>query len=186
MKLMGMSAVALAMALSACGGGGSSNAPSACGAGLGAHTLSGTVSAVHDGDTLTLIHSTGSEQVRLQGIDAPELAQAWGTSSQLALQSLVHHQPVTVVFDQRDRYTRLLGHVFSTGCDHINLRLLREGMAWYYRAYACDLPASLRTPFNQAESTAQQQQQGLWRQVSPVAPWIFRNGEDAPEPVCTN
>lgn len=185
MKFTGLGAVALVMALSACGGGAGS-APTACGAGLAAHVLSGTVSAVHDGDTFTLSQTAGSVQVRLQGIDAPELAQAWGTSSQLALQALVHHQPVTVVYDQRDRYERVLGHVFSTACDHINLRLLRAGMAWYYRAYACDLPARMRSTFDQAEWTAQQQHQGLWQQADPVAPWVFRHGEDPPEPVCSN
>ncbi len=185
MKFNGIGATALALALSACGGGGSTTS-TACGAGLAAHTLSGTASAVHDGDTFTLTHSTGSEQIRLQGIDAPELAQAGGTPSHLALQALVQHQPVSVVYDQRDRYGRVLGHVFSSACDHINLRLLREGMAWYYRAYACDLPASLRSQFNQAELTARQQHQGLWQQANPVAPWFFRNGEDPPEPVCSH
>ena len=157
------------------------------GGALNVATLQGKVIGVADGDTVTLLDAQKNQhKIRLQGIDAPELAQDWGSESRAALQGLALHQTVTIAYDQRDRYGRLLGHVFSTGCDHINLRLLREGMAWYYRAYACDLPASLRTPFNQAESTAQQQQQGLWRQVSPVAPWIFRNGEDAPEPVCTN
>lgn len=185
MKFTGLGAVALAMALSACGGG-AGNTPTACGAGLAAHVLSGTVSTVHDGDTFTLTQASGNEQVRLQGIDAPELAQAGGTSSQLALQALVHHQAVFVVYDQRDRYGRVLGHVFSAACDHINLRLLREGMAWYYRAYACDLPASMRSQFKLAEWTAQQQHLGLWQQTDPVAPWFFRNGEDPAEPVCSN
>ena len=185
MKFIGMQVMVLAMALTSCGGGGG-NVPTACGAGLAAHAVSGTVSAVHDGDTFTLTLSTGSEQVRLQGMDAPELAQTGGTASHLALESLLRHQPVTVLYDQRDRYGRVLGHVFSSACDHMNLRLLREGMAWYYRAYACDLPASLRSQFKQAESTARQQQLGLWQQSNPVAPWVFRNGEDPPEPVCSN
>lgn len=184
MKFNGITAVALAMTLSACGGGGA--ASTTCGAGLAAHTLSGTASAVHDGDTFTLTHSAGSVQVRLQGIDAPELAQTGGTSSRQALQTLVLHQPVSVVYGQIDTYGRALGHVFSSACDHINLRLLREGMAWYYRAYACDLPASLRSTFKQAELTAQQQHLGLWQQPNPVAPWVYRNGDDPPEPVCSN
>lgn len=176
---------AMAMALAACGGQGSS-APALCGAGLATHTLSGTVSTVHDGDTLTLSHSGGSDQVRLQGIDAPELAQAWGSESHLALQSAALHQTLTVAYDQRDRYGRLLGHVLDARCEHLNLRLLREGMAWYYRAYACELPSSLRNQFDQAEQNARQTRLGLWQQSQPTAPWVFRNGEDPPVPVCSN
>lgn len=185
MKLNGIGAMALTMALAACGGE-FDNTPVACGTGVAAHTLSGTASAVHDGDTLTLTHSTGTEQVRLQGIDAPELAQDWGSESRAALQGLALHQTVTIAYDQRDRYGRLLGHVYGSACEHLNLRLLREGQAWYYRAYACDLPANLRTGFDQAEQAARQQRRGLWQQTQPIAPWVFRNGEDPAVPVCTD
>jgi endonuclease YncB( thermonuclease family) len=184
MGLTKICAVAIAMALTACGGQGSANTD--CGAGLAAHTLSGTAVNVHDGDTFTLHHSNDSDQIRLQGIDAPELAQAWGSESHQALQSLALQQALSVHYDQRDRYGRVLGHVFNAGCEHLNLRLLREGMAWYYRAYACDLPAHLRTAFDQAEQSARQQRLGLWQQPQPMAPWVFRNGEDPPVPVCSN
>jgi micrococcal nuclease len=176
--------MAIAMALTGCGGQGAN--PTDCGAGLAAHTLSGNAVAVHDGDTLTLHHTHGSDQVRLQGIDAPELAQAWGSEAHQALQTLALQQRLWVHYDQRDRYGRLLGHVFNAACEHLNLRLLREGMAWYYRAYACDLPVGLRSAFDQAEQTARQQRLGLWQQIEPMAPWVFRNGEDPPVPVCSN
>jgi len=182
MKFAGICAAGLVMALTACGG--QSGASTVCAPGLAAHQLLGTASAVHDGDTFTLSHAGGSEQVRLQGIDAPELAQAWGTESRLTLQALALNKPVSVAYDQRDRYGRVLGHVFNATCEHLNLRLLRGGMAWYYRAYACDLPASLRSQFNQTELGARQQRLGLWQQPSPMAPWVFRNGEDPPVPVC--
>ena len=183
MKSIAMAAMAVTMVLAACGGGGP--ASTACGAGVASHTLSGTATAVHDGDTLTLTHSGGSEQVRLQGIDAPELAQDWGAESRAALQALALHQAVTITYDQKDRYGRLLAHVFGSGCEHINLRLLREGQAWYYRAYACDLPASMRSTFDQAEITARQARHGLWQQATPMAPWVFRNGEDPAAPACS-
>jgi endonuclease YncB( thermonuclease family) len=148
--------------------------------------LTGTASAVHDGDTLTLQHPGGNEQIRLQGIDAPELGQAWGSASRQALQDLALHQPLSVRYDQRDRYGRVLGHVLGTGCEHFNARLLREGQAWYYRAYACELPATLRSQFNAAEQAARQARLGLWQQTGPVAPWVFRNGEDPSVPVCAS
>ena len=185
MTFNGIGAMGLAMALAACGGG-TGDTPLACGAGAAAHTLTGTASAVHDGDTLTLTHSTSSEQVRLQGIDAPELTQDWGAESRSALQALALHQTVTVAYDQRDRYGRLLAHVFGRGCEHLNPRLLREGQAWYYRAYACELAASLRSAFDQAEQTARQQRRGLWQQAQPMAPWVFRNGEDPATPLCSD
>ena len=178
-------ACATAVALAGCGGG-QDVPPASCGAGLGSHVLQGTASAVHDGDTLTLQHAGGSEPVRLQGIDAPELGQAWGSAARLALQALTLHQPLTVLYTQRDRYGRVLGHVLGSGCEHLHVRLLREGQAWYYRAYACELPAALRGQFDAAEQAARQAHRGLWQQADPLAPWVYRNGEDPPLPVCSD
>lgn len=182
MQLTGMGAAALAATLTACGG---QSGQEWCAAGTAAQVLQGTVTAVHDGDSFTLSHPGGQAAVRLQGIDAPELAQPWGQASLQALRQLTLHQPLRVAYDQQDRYGRLLGQVFSAQCEHLNLRMLREGQARFYRAYACDLPPSWRQSFRQAEQSAAQRGLGLWQQVQPQAPWVFRNGEDPPEPVCS-
>jgi len=49
---------------------------------LEAATLTGRIVGVHDGDTITLLDATKTQhKIRLAGIDAPELRQAFGTRS---------------------------------------------------------------------------------------------------------
>ena len=48
-------------------------------------TLTGKVVGVHDGDTLTLLVNEKQYKVRLDGIDAPELGQDFGTRAKQAL-----------------------------------------------------------------------------------------------------
>jgi len=179
--------LALGMALTACGGSASTEGAAtnpACGAPTGSTVLTGTVTAVHDGDTLTLSTNTTTEHIRLQGIDAPELAQPFGDNARQALLQQTLHQSVRVVYTQRDRYDRILGQVFTTPCVDVNQQLLSGGMAWFYTAYACELDSARRSRYASAEAQAHAQHLGLWHQSQPIAPWVFRNGEDPPTPNC--
>jgi endonuclease YncB( thermonuclease family) len=144
------------------------------------------VSAVHDGDTLSLDTGNGAEHIRLQGLDAPELAQAYGSTARQALSQRTLQQSVRVAYEQRDAYNRILGQVFTSSCQDVNLQLLQTGMAWFYKAYACELDSSRRVQYAQAESQARAQHLGLWSQNQPQAPWVYRNGEDPPMPLCAN
>lgn len=172
--------------LSGCGGGSDAPAPGAwCSADPGSQWLSGTVTAVHDGDTLSLETSSGHESIRLQGLDAPELAQAYGTTARLALSQSTLQQSVRVAYTQRDGYGRVLGQVWRTDCQDVNLQLLQSGMAWFYKAYQCELGSARRSRYTLAESQAQAQRLGLWRQSQPEAPWVYRNGNDPAAPVCS-
>ncbi len=175
----------LCVLLSACGG--SADTPSmaaSCNASAGSRWLSGTVSAVHDGDSLSLNTGQGTEHIRLQGLDAPELAQAHGPTARQALSQQTLQQAVRVAYQERDAYNRILGQVFIGPCRDVNLQQLQSGMAGFYRAYACDLDSARRTRYAQAEADAQAQRLGLWRQNTPVAPWVYRNGEDPQAPLC--
>jgi endonuclease YncB( thermonuclease family) len=128
---------------------------------------------------------TGTERVRLEGIDAPEWAQPYGMDAQKALERSSLGQAVQVAHRQRDRYGRLLGQVFLAQCQDLNLQLLRTGMAWFYKAYACDLDAPRRNTYAQAQAQAQSGRLGLWQGPNPVPPWVYRNGEDPPMPNCS-
>ena len=74
-----------------------------------AETLSGRVVRVIDGDTLVVLDASKTQQkIRLQGIDAPERGQAYGTKSKEHLSDLVAGQVVVVVdYRDLDRYQRI-------------------------------------------------------------------------------
>lgn len=178
--------VALCMLFTACGGSQDTGAhfPPRCGASADATVLTGTVTAVHDGDSLTLQIGTTTELIRLQGIDAPEMAQVFGDAAKQALKRQTFNQTVHVAYTHRDRYDRLLGQVFSTGCSDVNQQMLHNGLAWFYTAYACELDSQRRVLYESAQTQARAQKLGLWRQREPIAPWVFRNGQDTPGPSC--
>ena len=76
--------------------------------------LQGKVVHVADGDTITVLDSTNTQhKIRLQGIDAPEKAKAFGQKSKQSLHQLVHNKQVTVEYQKKDKYGRTLGMVTS-------------------------------------------------------------------------
>ena len=177
----------IAVALSACGGGdGASFAPATfnthCGVSVGTQRISGVVTSVHDGDTLTV----GGESIRLASIDAPELDQAYGPSSRLHLAAMVLGQTVTVTYAEKDRYDRVVGTVFKLDCANVNLNAVEEGAAWYYEIFQCDIDVRQRQAYAAAQARARASQRGLWS-ADAVAPWVHRNGVDAKVPnTCPN
>lgn len=177
----------IAVALSACGGGdGASFAPASgnthCGVSVGKQRITGTVTSVHDGDTITV----GGESIRLASIDAPELDQAYGPSSRANLAAMVLGQSVTVTYSQKDFYDRVLGTVFKPDCSPVNLRQVAAGAAWYYEAYQCDIDIRQRQAYAAAHASARTAKKGLWANAA-VAPWVHRNGVEAKVPAsCPN
>ncbi len=77
-----------------------------------ADSLTGKVVKVADGDSITVLDSINTQhRIRLQGIDAPEKGQAFGNASRKHLANLVAGKEVTVKWDKRDRYRRIVGFV---------------------------------------------------------------------------
>jgi endonuclease YncB( thermonuclease family) len=73
-------------------------------------------------------------KIRLQGIDAPERRQAYGTKSKEHLSDLIAGKTVVVDYSKYDRYQRILGKVLLGGED-VNLEQVEAGMAWHYKKY---------------------------------------------------
>jgi endonuclease YncB( thermonuclease family) len=201
--------------LAACGGGGSDSASTAaactgsacsltsssqatsatvatassttlCGVDVGPKLLEGLVTAVHDGDTITLTSGGTASKIRLDSIDAPELAQPFGSTSQAALSGAVLGKAVKVTYTKTDQYDRIVGAVFTDSCQYVNLNQVAKGMAWFYKAYQCEVTAAVRTQFSQAQDSAAAADLGLWAQVNPEAPWFYRNGSEPVTPVCSS
>jgi micrococcal nuclease len=136
-------------------------------------TITGKVVSVHDGDTVIVRTDDGQTlKVRLQGIDAPELKQAFGSRSRDELSALVKGKPVALVEHGRDKYGRTLGTVIVDGVD-ANARQVATGMAWHYARF--DKSAGLA----RAQEAARAARTGLWGDAAPVAPWEWRSQEQA-------
>ena len=155
-----------------------------CGVDVGLKLLEGAVTSVHDGDTITLSSGGAVYHIRLDSIDAPELAQPYGNASQSTLASAVLGKPVKVAYTKTDQYDRIVGAVFTDSCQYVNLNQVSTGMAWFYKAYQCEVSAAVRAQFSQAQGSASAADLGLWAQVDPDAPWFFRNGNEPVTPVC--
>ena len=141
-----------------------------------AATLEGRVVGVRDGDTLDLLTTTNVQvRVRLAGIDAPERGQAYGNVAKRALSALAYNRMARVEWSKKDNYGRVVGKVVVRDAD-VNLQLIRQGLAWHYKAYAAEQSAADRERYATAEGAARAQRLGLWQDPHPVAPWLFRHG----------
>lgn len=141
---------------------------------LNAATLQGKVIGVADGDTLTLLDAQKNQhKIRLQGIDAPEKAQAFGNKSKQSLHEMVHGKEVFVDVQKMDKYGRSVGKILVNQTDAC-LEQIKRGMAWHYKQYANEQSPEDRDVYAQAESTARAQSLGLWKDKSPTPPWAFR------------
>lgn len=140
--------------------------------------LRGTVTWVHDGDTLE-VENIGT--IRLIGIDTPERTNSgrdWylerqGISAaqqrqiyQTAKEFNIKHikgESVTLSLDHpvRDRYSRLLAYVHLDDGRILNRVLLEKGLAVVYRKFSF----KRKEEFLQAEEQARHAKIGLWEKT---------------------
>ncbi|MDP2030607.1 MAG: thermonuclease family protein [Thiobacillus sp.] len=137
-----------------------------------ADTMSGIIIVVIDGDTVLFkpdSYGTASPaflKIRLASIDAPEKDQPYGEASTRALSALVLHQRVEVTTVAIDAYGRTIAQI-QLGSMQVNTELVRRGLAWAsaYRS---------RAELKEAQREAQLAPRGLWREASPMPPWVWR------------
>ena len=81
-------------------------------------TITGKVVGVSDGDTITVLDGQKRQhKVRLNGIDAPESSQDFGSRAKQSLSDLVFGKTVTITSRKKDKYGRTLGTVTLDGKD---------------------------------------------------------------------
>jgi endonuclease YncB( thermonuclease family) len=107
-------------------------------------------------------------EVRLDGIDCPELAQAFGRKAKSFTSDLAFGKTVRLVEKGKDRYGRVLAEVFLPDGRSLNRQLLSAGLAWWYRTYSTDRSLA------DLERAARTAHRGLWADPEPVPPWDFR------------
>ena len=124
--------------------------------------VSGTVTSVTDGDTLIVDVAGTDTEVRLLGVNAPELDECWGPEAGSALTDLVLGREVLLGTGEEDidSFGRALRFVFIEEGDSVelvNARLVADGNAVAIQngnAYAYSMKAS--------EARAFQSGRGMW------------------------
>lgn len=134
---------------------------------------------VHDGDTLTLrcrVHSDQPArlQVRVWGIDAPELDQGiWGLRARDRMRDLADGW-VELESVDRDDYGRTVGRIYRGHLD-LGLAMVRDGYATVYRHYNRD------SAYRHALHEAQRERLGIWtRPGLQQEPWEWRHQHERP------
>ncbi len=137
-------------------------------------TWTGKVVGIQDGDTITILRNGRQARVRLDGVDCPELGQAFGSKARERVSELAFGRVVVVretpVSDGRDRFGRFVGQVILPDGRNLNQLLVREGLAWWYRRYAPRDAVLARL-----EERAREAGLGLWAGEEPEPPWLWRS-----------
>jgi endonuclease YncB( thermonuclease family) len=139
--------------------------------------FTGRVVRIADGDTITLLDSSNTQhRIRLQGIDAPESHQDFGTQSRKNLSDMIFDKNVTAICDKTDQYGRQVCKIIFDDKD-INLEQVKAGMAWHYKEYEREQSPADREIYAHAEEGARNARRGLWIDANPVEPSEFRREE---------
>ncbi|EAL52524.1 thermonuclease family protein [Campylobacter upsaliensis RM3195] len=134
--------------------------------------LTGKVSKVIDGDTIELLakenpynHIT-KLKIRLYGIDAPELKQAYGKEAKEYLSALILKQEVSLIIENKDKYDRFVGTLFLKGQD-INKEMVKNGYAHAYESFS--------KKYLTEQADAKMFKLGLWQDERVMSPSEFRH-----------
>ncbi len=150
---------------------------------IGKHeSFNAVVQRVIDGDTLTIkriipnTQTTESIRVRLIGINTPERknrqfpAQPYYRSARIALKKILRdtQDKIKIIGTQKDRYGRLLAHIFTLSGRNIQSHLLEQGLA-FNLAWPPNL--KYQACYHNAETTAQKANLKIWqhRYYRPIA-----------------
>ncbi|KGF72127.1 hypothetical protein DO97_11840 [Neosynechococcus sphagnicola sy1] len=135
--------------------------------GTSPHGTSVQVQRVLSGQTVEIVTHQGREQLRLIGIEAPDVRQyPWGRDARQQLAAWVESQPVVLEFDvePRDRFHRRLVYVWRSG-QLVNEQLVAQG-------YALVVPRSPNTQYDQRLARAQERARilglGIWNPQQPM------------------
>ena len=132
---------------------------------------------IADGDSFAVARSSSApmEEIRIFGIDAPERSQPWSRRAREALSERVFGKVVRIEPVERDRYDRIVAHVYADGVP-VGEQQVREGHAWVFRRYT-DSKALLAL-----EAEARASGRGLWSlpEAERIPPWDWRRGVRTP------
>lgn len=128
------------------------------------------VKYIHDGDNMIVILGGKEVDVRLYGIDSPEMDQPYGLKARRFVSRICKGKTVRVESFGHDQYGRTIGMMFIEG-KSLNELLIEKGLAWVYKRY-CHKPFCQK--WKSLEARAREQEAGLWSDSDPSPPWEWR------------
>ena len=131
--------------------------------------FTGRVVGISDGDTISVMHGTRAEKIRLNGIDCPEKRQAFGERAKQFTSKQAFGKDVTIKTFGHDKYRRTIGDVILPDGRILNQELVKAGLAWWYEKYSKD------TALRDLQHEAQHAKRGLWVYPDPIPPWEWRH-----------
>ena len=143
--------------------------------------LNAKVIRVVDGDTVVVTdQNNATSRIRLEGIDAPESSQAFGSEAKAKLAELSLNKDVQIYWTKKDPYGRLVGKLMI-GDEDLCLKLLESGLAWHYKQYQLEQSSQDVIAYSQAEKEARAARRGLWNsERPPIPPWQYRHQQQSP------
>jgi endonuclease YncB( thermonuclease family) len=140
--------------------------------------LSGKVTEVIDGNTISLKSLSHTIKIRLLAVVPPDKGQPYADVARKHLADLILDKYVVVRYTGIGSQGYLVGRVLLEQAD-INAQMLRDGVAWYYKSDESDLSEADRQVYPGCEQAARAEKRGLWQDTEPLSPWEFRRREEA-------
>lgn len=97
---------------------------------------------ITDGDTITIKRT----QIRLFGIDAPEMEHPYGHQAKWALHSLCKGQTIRAEIKERDRYGRTVARCYLPDGRDLSAEMVRQGLAIDWAKFSGGIYRHLEVP----------------------------------------
>ncbi len=130
-------------------------------------SFTGKVISVTDGNTICVACGARALQVKMAGVDCPDLDQPYGPQARDFLVTLIGSREVWVDVKRMDHYHRGDSTITLNGQD-VAVQVVRAGLGWYDTRFISSAPIA------EAEAQAREGKSGLWSQEKPLPPWEFR------------
>ena len=139
---------------------------------VNAASMFGKVIDVNSGDVITIVNLNRPVRVKLVGVDAPEMDQAFGDAAKKHLSDLIHEKSVVVEYSGIAADGSVSGRVLLNDAD-IGAQMIRDGAAWFDPNNLSNLSGKDREIYQHSEKAARDERRGLWQADDPTAPWEF-------------
>ncbi len=129
-----------------------------------------SVQEIIDGDTVKILINGKIENIRIIGINTPEIGkrlECFGNEAKKKAIELLSGKKVAVEFDdtknRRDKHNRLLAYLIIEGKVDFGEQMIKQGYAY---EYTHNLPYQNQKKYQLAEKYARENQRGLWSKNS--------------------